>query len=67
MLTIPTQASDLLFVDRSSTQAIGRGLEQFQGDCIMVNMFFNGKAFVYCNHAEKTPITLTYRGLKYLR
>ena len=29
----------------------------------MVNMYFNGKSFVYCRKQEEKLIKLTYRGL----
>ncbi|CAX37114.1 Hypothetical protein PMM2035 [Prochlorococcus marinus subsp. pastoris str. CCMP1986] len=35
--------------------------------CIMVNMYFNGKSFVYCKSQEEKTIKLTYRGSSYSR
>jgi len=32
----------------------------------MVNMYFNGKSFVYCRKQEEKTIKLTYRGSIYL-
>ena len=31
----------------------------------MVNMYFNGKSFVYCRKQEEKAIKLTYRGSTY--
>ena len=33
----------------------------------MVNMYFNGKSFVYCRKQEEKTIKLTYRGSSYLK
>ena len=33
----------------------------------MVNMYFNGKSFVYCRKQAEKTIKLTYRGSRYLK
>jgi len=33
----------------------------------MVNMYFNGKSFVYCRKQEEKVIKLIYRGSIYLK
>ena len=47
-------------IDRSKIQAIGRGLEQIHEILrIMVNMYFNGRSFVYCKKQEE-KVNKTY-------